>query len=111
MIFAHCVILIGVNTFKLTTTGTFANSKSIYDVTGKQYIINIILIVNMNLFLIKTYSNLYDSWNVGLIGNIITIEIIIGLSHHKLFCSFAHAQDKFFNSCIFNLNHSWLIEV
>ena len=36
MIFAHCAILIGVNSFKETTTGTFAKSKSIYDVTGEQ---------------------------------------------------------------------------
>ena len=34
-IFAHFVILMGVNSFNKTTTGTFANSKSIYDVTGE----------------------------------------------------------------------------
>ena len=38
MIFAHCVILMGVNSFKETTTGTFANGKSIYDVTGERSI-------------------------------------------------------------------------
>jgi len=62
MIFAHCVILRGVNLFNETTMGTFANIKSIYDVMGKRSIKSISssfpktleLVINGHIFLMKS---------------------------------------------------------
>ena len=46
MIFAPCVILKGANLLLGTTTGTFVDSKSLYDVIGKQSIMYFIFDVH-----------------------------------------------------------------